>query len=153
MKSRLRFVLVYWAVIASFLVIFLVKDGLDRKKELVEVQGTVVDQIELVKRYRRGRSFEIFLPQISYPVGDTNYLFVDHSGKRSTGSNLSVLYRKSDPSDAKVYTWLFWVNSGVIIPAVIISGFLFSLILIRLTNYGKKPVRLPGEFDRNDEPT
>jgi hypothetical protein len=146
MKNKKRFAQIYWSFIVLGLIGYLIMNGLERRKEFKEVQGKVVDQIFVTKRGKY-RSTEVLRPQVRYFVDGSEYFFVDHFIARSTGSTVTILYKKSNFRDAQIYTWLFWVDSGVIIPALIISGFLFSIIWISLTNYGKKYVVLKGEFD------
>jgi hypothetical protein len=150
MKDKKRFAQIYWSLIVLGLVGYLILNGMERKKEYRKVQGKVVDQIFVAKRGKY-RNTEVLRPQVSYFIDGSEYFFVDHFTARSTGSTVTVLYRKSNFRDAQIYTWLFWVDSGVIIPTLIISGFLFSLIWISLTNYGKKYVVLRGEFDIHSE--
>lgn len=146
MKNKERFAKIYWSFIVLCLIGYLIRNGQERKKEYKEVQGKVVDQI-FVSKHGKRRSAEVLRPQVSYIVDGNEYFFVDHFTVRRTGSTVTILYKKSNFRDAQIYAWLFWVDSGIIVPTLIISAFVFSIIWISLTNYGNKKVVLRGEFD------
>jgi len=152
--KRKRLALLYWLLVLSGLVIYLLQDGWRRKNECVQVKRKVVNQVYVRKYYggrRKTGSKDVPRPQIIYPVGDSVYMFVDHAIPRETGSVVTILYKKTNPQEAGIYTWLFWVDSGIIVPVLIISGFLFSMIWISISDYGRKPVALKGHFTHNAE--
>jgi hypothetical protein len=109
-------------------------------------EGKVIDQIRLPQPTRTG-STDVWRPQIIFPVGDTSYIFTDDHTVFDNGEIVDVLYHKDSPRYAKVYTLGFWVDLGIIIPFFLVGSFVFTIIWITVTNYGKKPVILKGEFD------
>jgi hypothetical protein len=145
-RKRKQLTIIFWLLVILTLIIYLIYDGNERRKEFAATSGRVVDQIYVTKRGKY-RSYEVLCPQIRYFVNREEHFFVDHHVQFRTGSAVTVLYRKNNPEEAQVYTIRFWIDLGVVVPTLIISGFAFCIIWISLTNYGKKSVLLRGEFD------
>jgi hypothetical protein len=141
-----RFGLIYWGLLCSVLVFLCYKQGKEEVAKSVFVKGKVIDQIWLPAGRGRNRRY-VYRPQITFPVKDTSYIFTDERTSFENGKEVTVIYRKDSPRDAQVYTFWLWIDFGIIGPFAIIGGFVFSVILITFTKYGKKPVILRGEFD------
>lgn len=143
---RRRFGLIYWGIVCSVLVFLCYKQGTEELSKSAIVKGKVIDQIWLPTGRGRNRRY-VYRPQIIFPVRDTSYIFTDEKTTFENGEEVTVIYRKDSPRDAQVYTFWLWIDFGIIVPFAIIGGFVFSIILISFTNYGKKKVILKGEFD------
>jgi hypothetical protein len=115
--NRLYFGIVFWS---AFVVVMLLNAYFKTTallEESVRVKGKVVDQIWVMKKSTFARDREVKRPQVSYPVGDTSYLFVAHNTRLANGESPEVLYLKMAPASARVYTIWTWIDFGVLVPA------------------------------------
>ena len=145
-KRRRNFILIYWGVVTAIVIFLCYRQGREELDKCRMVKGKVIDQINLPTGRGWKRRY-VLRPQIIFPVEDTSYIFTDEKTTYANDEVVNVLYRKDSPRDAKVYTFWHWVDFGIVVPFFLIAGFVFAIIRIGLTNYGKKPIMLPGEFD------
>ena len=145
-KRRRTFILVYWSGLFLLITLLCYQQGKEELEKCYRTKGEVIDQIWLAQPGLR-RTTYAWRPQVSFPLGDTSYIFTDDHTRFATGETVDVLYRKDSPGDAIIYTFRFWIDMGIIVPFMLFGGFIFSLVWIRFTDYGKKPVILKGELD------
>jgi hypothetical protein len=150
-KRQKRFTFYYWSLVFIGLALSSFIVGKMHLSQCERVTGKVVDQVN-VPNYRivdnQIRSINDYRPRIEYRVNsNTTSSFIDRSSKLPTGAAAQILYLKADPTQAVRYTPLFWINYSLLVPAFVIACFLFCVILITITNYGKQRVIVPGELD------
>lgn len=146
-KPQRNFFLIYWGVLLLVVAFLCYRKGKKELSECILVKGVVIDQIYLRTRVGLHNSVYVWRPQISFPVGDTSYIFTDDHTTFENGEIVDVAYKRNDPHEVKVYTLMHWIDFGIIVPFLLIGGFVFCIIWISNTDYGKKPVILKGEFD------
>lgn len=145
-----RFTISYWVAVFTGLILYSLVSGMQYKWHRIEAAGKVVAQVnmpEYVVEKGDVRSIDHYRPQIAYTVGNTEYRYIDKERELATGTPITVLYQKGKPAAAESYSYLIWFNYNVLMPAFVIASFVFCVVLISITNYGKQREILPGELD------
>ncbi|MDB5196178.1 MAG: hypothetical protein JWP88_548 [Flaviaesturariibacter sp.] len=148
--AQRRFTRFYWIAVFAGLTCYSVIAGTQRKGQYKEVEGKVIEQVNMpFYRVVEGniKSIDNYRPQIAYTDGKAAYTYIDKDRELKNGTVVQVLYEKADPSNALTYTALFWLDYNVLVPAFVIASFVFCVVLISITNYGKQRVIVPGELD------
>ena len=111
------------------------------------VKGLVIDEMWVYRPGLSSRTSGEFLrPQISYPVGNSTYFFVDHNATLEVGEKPTIIFLKSDPHAASVYDFWFWLDFSFIAISIILSVFVFQVIIILTTKFKNETEILPSNF-------
>lgn len=116
--------------------------GMDTLSKSVKAKGQVIDQIAVNTRHSIR-----YRPQIQYVYNDSAYLFVDHSVSLDIGDTPTLLYEKANFKNVNVYTFWFWVDFSVIIPAFLICLLVFWVVCILTTKDKINYEVLPSHVD------
>jgi hypothetical protein len=148
--SRKKFTILFWTLFVIMYSIYSFVTGTIKKDDYIQVTGKVTNQVATAEHYMYNgypKSKEVIRPEITYPTADGNMTRVFNKSKLSTGKSVQILYSKTNPADARIYNFLFWINYSVLIPAFLIACFIFSVALVTINKYEKKAEILPGELD------
>lgn len=136
-------VFTFLIIVPLICILYCYQDGKQRLSYLRVSEGIVIDQV--LSRTRNLRhNFDVLRPQLRFYVHGKEYIFVDKGIQLETGSNVTVAYDPQNPYRAYVYNFRHWINLGFIVPTIIISSFVFSIIWISISKYPKKKEILPS---------
>ena len=126
-KDLLSFPVIYWLAFIIILILICRSDGKKRIANFEFTEGIVVEKLLLPGRRRY---HDVELSQWQYVAGNDTLLFVDHgllARNKAIGTRRTVIYLKDKHDEAKVYTFLFWVNFPKVLIAFLIAFFIFVI--------------------------
>ena len=133
-RFRTYFTLVFWSLFLLIVAVVLYQKGNAQKQQCTIVKGIVIDQISVTKTslHRGGTIYgeNAMRPQIVYPVGDSQYMYVDHNTSLHTGATPQIIYYTNNPRNARVYNLGFWIDFGIVVPAFLIAALFYRVVLI-----------------------
>jgi hypothetical protein len=150
MKSRLTFIICFWVLFFAGIGFYFYKSGNDYRAKCNEVPGTVISRVNMPEYYMNkgvATGKDRMYPLVQYTAGDKVMTYTEKRAKLKVGDNVTVLYEKENPAKARLLNGAFWFSLGIFIPAFSIASFVFCMVLITITNFGKKAEVLPGELD------
>ena len=148
--SQKNFAIIFWTLFVIMFSIYSFITGSIEKQDYIQVTGKVTNQVSVAEHYMSNgypKSKEVLRPEITYPVANGQMTRLFNDNKFSTGKSVEILYSKTNPSNARIYSFLFWIKYSVLIPAFLIACFIYCIAFITINKYGKKAEVLPGELD------
>jgi len=133
-KKSISFPIVYWLLFIVILVFVSYSDGKKRIANYSFTEGVVVDKLFLPppvgsRRYGGGRR-DVEYAQWQYMVGNDTHLIVDKKGltyNKPLGTRRTIIYLNDKHDEAMVYSFLFWINTPLILIWITIAFFIFAI--------------------------